>query len=216
MQRERKCKVCGEKFFHNSKVRCRKCRVKRVKISPSWEDGIKVIEAGTNNRDRLAMRLCLYPALREGELLGSADPRHGNLKPLTKKQIDFDNKKIVIYGKGGTVEYVFLDNKTIVMIKNYLKNRRVGLDRPLINLGTRQFQRIVKQAAHKAGVENAERYGPHILRAISITRMCSVKGLSRARYHARHSSERTTIIYDRPTLDERREDFDTVFTDDKN
>ncbi len=212
MATKRICKVCGETYYHNSRIRCRKCRVKRVKISPSWEEGIKVIEAGTNQRDRLAMRLCLYPALREGELLGSDDPRHGDLKPLTRKQIDFESKKIIIHGKGGTLEYVFLDNNTTKMIKSYLKKRRIGIDKPLINLSTRQLQRIVKNAAYKADVENPDRFSPHILRSISITKMCSIRGLSRARYHARHSSERTTIIYDRPTMDERREDFDKVFT----
>ncbi len=157
------------------------------------------------------MRLGLFQALREGEIFGADDPRHGYLKPMIKRQIDLDNNTITIYGKGGTVEYVFLDKITIDMLKEYFSLRKIGIDKPIFNITCRRAQVIVKAAAIKAKVENAERFSPHILRALSITHMEKLKGLKIAQHHARHLSYKTTMIYVRPTVNERRESFNDVF-----
>ena len=211
--KERICIECGTKFSHHIKRKCKDCRIKKVKIPRSWEDGLNILNKTKNIRDRLVVHLQLYQALREGEILGSDTKEHGSLKPLTLSQIDLSNNKIIIYGKGGTVEYVFMDKELINLLNQYLKHKRIGQDKPLIRLSCRQYQNIVKVAAFEAGIENPERFSPHVLRAISITRMLRKKGLSFAKKHARHKSSMTTLIYDVSSTEESRADFNSVFED---
>jgi len=167
------------------------------------------------------MRLCLYQALREGEILGSYQPEHGVLKPLTLNDFDFDRKVILIHGKGGTIEEVFIDKKTLELLTTYIdshfssKKKQTGNAR-LFNLTTRHFQRIVKNTAIRAGVDHANRFSPHTLRAISITHYNTVTGnLSRAQHHARHKSWKTTMLYDRPDSDTRRKEEADVFEEEE-
>lgn len=187
-------------------------KLKKPRINPSWEDGLKLLDHANSLRDHILLRLLLFQALREGEILGSYDERHGSLEPLRIRDLDLNRNMITIRGKGDKVAQVFLDKETSDSIKDYLsKKKKKKPDSPLFNLTTRQLQNIVKRYAIEAGLEDAERFSPHVLRAISITRMIHQKDLARAKHHARHSSVRTTIIYDRPSTEERRKDFKDVF-----
>lgn len=212
-RKERICVECNEPFFHNSRRLCKNCRIKKIKIPRSWEDGLKVLSKAKNIRDQLAMHLQLYQGLREGELFGGDKGTPSTLKPLTVSQIDLVNNKIIIFGKGGTVEYIFLDKEAVKLLTEYLKYKRVGKDKPLIDLTCRRYFNIVKDAVYEAGLENPERFTTHTLRSISITHMYKKKGLIAAKNHARHISEKTTVTYIRLTTDERREDFNSVFED---
>jgi len=195
--------------------------MKRLVIRPSWQDGQKLLKHSKPIRNTIMMRLCLYQALREGEILGSYQPEHGSLKALTLNDFDFERKVILIHGKGGTIEEVFIDKKTLEMLLNYiqthfsLKKQKTG-NVKLFNLTTRHFQTIVKDTAIRAGVDHADRFSPHTLRAISITHYNTITGnLSRAQHHARHKSWKTTMLYDRPDSDTRREEESRVFDEEE-
>ena len=192
--------------------------MKRLKIRPPLKDGLALLKHTKSTRDNLMIRLCLYQALREGEILGSYDPRHGTLEALTLNDIDLDRRVILIHGKGGTIEEVYLTNdKTYNMLKNYIdthfsdKKKQTGNVR-LFNISTRQFQNIVKECAIKAGVDHAERYSPHTLRRISITYYnIKTKNLPSTQHHARHKSWKTTMDYIQPDVDTRRKEEEEVF-----
>jgi len=190
---------------------------KRIVIRPSWSDGQKLLTHARSKRDLLLMRLCLYQALREGEILGSSYPIHGILKPLTFDDVDLERKVILIHGKGDSIEEVFLEDLiTFQLMKDYIernkKKKFKSFSNQIFHLSTRHFQRLVKQAAIDAKIENAERFSPHTLRALSITYYNTKTGnLSRAQHHARHKSIKTTTLYDRPDSQTRREEESKVF-----
>jgi integrase len=151
--------------------------------------------------------------LREGEIFGSQDPRHGTLEPLRLNQIDMNKKTMIIKGKGGKEYIIFLDINTTELLANYTRVYKVKKNASLFKITTRQFQRIVKDLAHKAKVPNADRFSPHVLRAISITYMCYKKDALSGQLHARHTSLSMTQIYNRPTDQQRQDIFNQVFED---
>ncbi len=191
--------------------------MKRLKIRPPLSDGLELLKHTKSDRDNLMMRLCLFQALREGEILGSYDPRHGTLKALTLHDIDLDRRVILIHGKGGTIEEVYLGKNTYGMIKRYIdthfSSKRIETGNAnLFELSTRQFQNIVKQTAIRAGVDHAERYSPHTLRRISSTYYnVKTKNLPSTQHHARHKSWKTTMDYIQPDTDTRRKEEEEVF-----
>ena len=192
--------------------------MKRLKIRPPLRDGLALLKHTKSDRDNLMVRLCLFQALREGEILGSYDPRHGTLKPLTLNDVDLDRRKILIHGKGGTIEEVYLtNNPTYQMLKKYIdshfssKKKEIGTAR-LFNISTRQLINIVKECAIRAGVDHAERFSPHTLRRISITFYnVKTKNLPSTQHHARHKSWKTTMDYIQPDTDTRRKEEEEVF-----
>ena len=201
-------------------------KLKKPRIAPSWEDGLKLLDNVPHGygweidilRNKLLVRLMLFQGLRVGELVGSYDRRHGSLEPLKIGDIDFERRIITLRGKGDKVAEVFLDSETLEMLQKYVnyisrwgKKLVIKPEKQIFNITTRQVHRIVKQSAHKAGLENADRFSPHVLRALSITRMLHEKDLARAKIHARHSSIQTTVIYDRPDQAVKRKDFIDVF-----
>jgi integrase len=188
-----------------------KKHLKKIRIRAPFKDGLKLLDAAETLRDKLLIRLPLFTALREGEILGADDPRHGKLKPLTTDDLIFGNRCIKVKGKGDTYEFQFLDAETLSMLQTYIQKYRIGKGKPLFTITCRHYQRIVKRLAEKAGVNNAERYSPHVLRAMSITYMSHKKGVGAAKRHARHSAIQTTAIYDRPDDDMVKETYDDVF-----
>lgn len=194
--------------------------LKKPRLFASWDDGQRILNEADNKRDVLMIRLCLYMALREGEILGnnySVRKDGGRLVALTLGDVDLINKTIYIHGKGGTQELVFIDKRTFILLSDWIKKHRIGgKNNRLFHITTRQFQNIVKELAIRAGVEGAKRFSPHVLRSIAITYYASKKGLSRARYFARHKSMNTTAIYDRPDRDTRRDEAADVFEDEDN
>jgi hypothetical protein len=63
--------------------------------------------------------------------------------------------------------------------KIYLgKWKRLRPNDPIFNLSTGQLRRIVKQCVRDAGVDDAERFSPHVSRAIPIIMMIQVKDLT--------------------------------------
>jgi integrase len=188
-------------------------KLKKPRIIASWDDGQAVLNQTTNLRDRLAVRLGLYLGLREGEIFGSQDKRHGNLEPLKLNQINLENKTVTIKGKGDKRYIIFIDKNTLDVLVNYTRVYNVKKNASLFKMSTRQFQRIVKDLARKANVPNADRFSPHVLRAISITYMCHRKDALAGQLHARHTSLTMTQIYNRPTDQQRQEVFNLVFED---
>jgi integrase len=170
-------------------------------------------------RDRLCIRILAYCALREAEMVGSDQRKKRLLKPLPGlrvEDIDFDRKRLTIYGKGwasGQVppREVPIDSETLELIKKYMASRGIKKGK-LLDLGPRQVQRIVKEAAVRADVPNARLVSPHRLRSFALTKFYQkTKNLPETQRIAGHRRSSTTTIYTRPPMSDVDSDYRKVF-----
>lgn len=202
---------------------------KRLKVNYSWEDGEKLLNA-CNHEDRIQIpiRLQIYSGLREGEIFGSApygkgtpyhvkddpNPHYSkpSLKPLTPGDLDLEHSSIRLKGKGGTFVNQPIDAVTCSMLKAYLDRYKwIKPNTPIFQMSTRCYQNKVKMLAMRAGIQNAEYFSTHKLRAIFITHVGRLKGALVAQTLARHRSIAMTSIYMRPTDAEKQADYNEMF-----
>ena len=101
--------------------------------------------------------------------------RVSELADLTPNNIDWQNHRLIIYGKGGIYgkktkrRIVPMTNRIQPLIENYFAINKT------FEIGKRQIQRIVKEVANKAHIK--KQVSPHILRhTFSITAI--QKGIS--------------------------------------
>lgn len=101
-------------------------------------------------RNRLIIFLFLTTGMRLSELEG-----------IYRKDIDFENKKIRVYGKGRKERDIFISEKCMNMIKEYITGDK------LFNIKRREIQYVVTNAIHKLGLRGST----HTLRHTFATTM---------------------------------------------
>ncbi|MCD6406910.1 tyrosine-type recombinase/integrase [Candidatus Aerophobetes bacterium] len=101
----------------------------------------------------VAFRLMAFCGLRIGEV-----------RKLKVSDINFEDKSIVIHGKGGKIREVPIDDETLEVLKFFIKYRRLKPDDNIYNMTDRAFQKNIKKWAKKAGIPNPEKIFPHKLR----------------------------------------------------
>jgi len=62
------CHAEVEEYYRDTNGESLDILSKRLVIRPSWDDGLTLLKHAKSDRDRLMMRLCLFQALREGEI----------------------------------------------------------------------------------------------------------------------------------------------------
>lgn len=92
----------------------------------------------SDKRNRLIIFLFLTTGMRLSELEG-----------IYRKDIDFDNNKIRVYGKGRKERDIFITEKCKNMIQEYITGDK------LFNIKKREIQYVVTNAIHKLGFKGS-------------------------------------------------------------
>ena len=108
--------------------------------------------------------------------------RLAELVNINISDIDFENNKLNVIGKGNKERTIYLNNACIKAIKNYLAVRNIDgvkfnskdalfLSEQKKRISRRTVQYIVKQELKLAGIEKADKYSVHKLRHTAATLM---------------------------------------------
>ena len=148
------------------------------------------------------------------ELLFSSGLRVSELVSLNRDQINLKRREFMVRGKGQKDRLVFISDEAALWLKRYLdrrtdnsaplfinnsSNRRsIAQDGHYLRLSTRSIQRIVQQAALKAGI--TKKVTPHTLRHSFATNLLS-NGADLRSIQAMlgHANIATTQIYTHTT-----------------
>jgi len=129
---------------------------KTLPTVPTSEEIQRMIDAASVPRNKLVVQMLARTGLRVGELCN-----------LDVRDIDLQNLRIVIRGrgawkpKGGKERIVRMDSKTAALIQKHIGSR--SQDR-LIRVTPSTIRAMIKKAAKKASVKSAEQITPHKLR----------------------------------------------------
>lgn len=149
--------------------------VKKPKIKhrnlPSQKEIFKVLDKIDDVRDRALLETLYSTGVREGEL-----------SALNIEDIDFENKIVTIFGKGGKTRIVPISNKALEYITAYIKSRKEGalfLNNRYTRLGERSIYNIVKKYFNMSPHELRHCFSTHIL-----TKTGNIKAVSELLGHS--------------------------------
>lgn len=154
----------------------------------------KLLQAASNKRDLAIIRLLYASGLRVSELVA----------------LDMDNieehRIQVRSGKGKKDRVVYIDDGTVKILNEYLKERKDDSEK-IFDISVRNVQKIVKRTAEKAGIR--KKVSPHILRHSFATHLLEngadivvIKDL------LGHANLSTTQIYTHVTDEHRKETYE--------
>jgi integrase/recombinase XerD len=135
------------------------------------------------------------------ELFYSTGCRLDEIQKLNRSDIDWNNKAVMVIGKGNKERQVFLNSKAYIHLKNYLNSRDdsnealfVGERQPHDRLGRRAIEKVFSDLGIRARI--TKRVYPHLLRHTTATTMLN-NGASLAEVQGLlgHNSPSTTQIY---------------------
>lgn len=128
-----------------------------------------------SNPDLALLKMnCMKPRdLAIISFLLSTGCRIGEVIPLNRQDIDFESGECRVIGKGDKERTVFLDDVTILLLKEYLASRTDDNEALFITFQKKRllasgYRDLLKQAAARGGVENVH---PHRFRRTFITRL---------------------------------------------
>jgi integrase/recombinase XerD len=169
---------------------------KRLPKFITLEEFQKLLNSTDNYRNKLIIKFLFYTGVRVSELVR-----------IKKSDIIFEEGFVKVYGKGGKERIVPLPEELLREIKEYIKNINGEVIFPL---STRQVERIIKEAAKKAGIN--KKITPHVLRHSLATTLLS-KGVD-IRYIQEllgHSSLSITQIYTHVVPTQLKEIYNKIF-----
>lgn len=162
---------------------------KSIKKAFSEEEIIRLQDSCTSKRDRALI-----------DFLYSTGVRVSELCRLTITDIDFNNKELIVFGKGNKERIVYFDSRTKVHLIDYLESRDDNND-ALFVVSTEPHERltpagveyIVKMIGNKAGVKKCH---PHRFRRTLATRLIN-RGMpiEQVQKLLGHTKIDTTLIY---------------------
>ncbi len=175
-------------------------------------DEIKqIINAATNLRDRLLIKILARTGMRRQEL-----------RDVKVQDVDFERKLIYIpHGKGGKPRSVPIDEDTLMDIKFYLGSRHHGKviqsnNTKIDGIDLSGINEIVRKTAKKAGIRHPDpakkNVNPHIFRH-SFVRNLIALGMppNYIQRLAGHADIRTTLqIYGIPGFLDAQKKYDEV------
>lgn len=145
----------------------------------------RLIDSIDTERDRAITHL-LYCGLRVSEVTA-----------LTFGDIDLDQRKVRVRGKGEKQRFPRLSNTAVESLRSYMNQSQRGniplLDAQVFDISVRRIQQFLERASRKAGIQHVT---PHMLRHSFATHLLQ-SGVS-IRYIQKllgHSSLNTTEIY---------------------
>ena len=142
-----------------------------------------MVKASTRYRDRMIIKTLFFLAIRNSELCS-----------MDIKDIDFINKNVkVVQGKNKKDRYISINRAFIKDLKEWVKDRKEG---KLFKISNRHLRIIIKNAAIKAGIRDAEVIHPHTLRHSYATYLQnSGVSLNTIQQILGHSRIETTTVY---------------------
>jgi integrase/recombinase XerD len=169
------------------------------------ERDVEIRRLGRDEYDRMrnAVDLTKPGGLRDRailETLFGSGARVSEIASLTRRGLDLTRREVQIIGKGAKSRLVFLTAEAAGWVKRYLDSRRD--DHPAVfvtmkgsarALGPRQIERIVSNAALRAGLPF--NVSPHWLRHSRLTIVARHSGVEVAQRVAGHASLQTTARY---------------------
>lgn len=134
------------------------------------------------------------------ELLYATGMRVSEMENLNRSDIDFINKVVKVYGKGGKERHVYINSTAAYYLEMYLKTRKdnefalfVGSRSPYKRLEVSAIQRMLRELGKKAGVEKVH---PHRFRRTLATNLLrkgmTIEEVSKILGHEKLD---TTMIY---------------------
>lgn len=128
--------------------------------------------------------------------------RVSELASIQLKDIDFQKKVITVLGKGSKERKVFLNEKAMLRIDEYLKEREkrniesdylfIAIDRPWDNLRASAVEAIVREIGRSLGIESYPHKFRRTAATIALNRGMSLVNIQRM---LGHESIETTRIY---------------------
>lgn len=136
------------------------------------------------------------------EVLYSTGCRVSELSILKKSDVDFVEKKVHLFGKGKKHRYSYLNAKSEVALKEYLKSRDDNCEylfvterNPIKNLNKEAIEKIVRNISKRA-FGDTKRITPHIFRhTTATTAMKNGMPIQSIQLMLGHSKIDTTMIY---------------------
>jgi integrase/recombinase XerD len=156
-----------------------------------------------SKRDRTLIFLLYCTGMRLNELF-----------QLNRDDIQWNEKRIIVHGKGSKDRVVLFNDEMKVMLKDYLDNRQDTNQALFINrnnerLGKRQIEKMVSSYGKLAGLK--KKVTPHSWRHTLFTKLLRNKvPLKEISTLAGHSSTSVTEIYARLDLDTVKTSYDNV------
>jgi integrase/recombinase XerD len=148
----------------------------------------KLIDAAFTEKSRLMMSMLYSSGIRVSELVG-----------IKVSDLDLENKRGVVHGKGNKSRQIFLSEKLCQGIKLFLEknpNTNFLFTSKEEALSTRNIQKIIKKAKEKAGI--TKKVTPHTLRHSFATHLLEAGvDIRKIQVLLGHSRIDTTQIYTR-------------------
>ena len=148
----------------------------------------KLIEAAYTEKSKLIMSMLYSSGIRVSELVG-----------MKKSDLDLENKRGVVHGKGNKSRQIFLSEKLCQDVKLFLEknpNNNFLFTSKEEALSTRNIQKIIKKAKERAGI--TKKVTPHTLRHSFATHLLEAGvDIRKIQVLLGHSRIDTTQIYTR-------------------
>lgn len=130
--------------------------VQELIAAVSWDEDDSENRKLTKLRDKLILTVLYSSGLRISELI-----------QLKTKEIDFDERTMLIRGKGDKDRIALFDDKAKEIMETYLEKRPQKSEYLVVNrngnpLTARYIQRMIKEYGSKAGIK--KKITPHVLR----------------------------------------------------
>lgn len=161
----------------------------------------KIKKPFTDSEREKLLRNCInLRDLAMMEFMYSTAVRVSELAMLNIEDIHFGNSDLIVYGKGGKERTVYLNEKTSLYLKEYLKSRKdsnpalfVSLKSPHERLSKAGIEYVLRAIGKRAVVEKTH---PHRFRRTALTNALN-RGmpLQEAMILAGHSKPETTMRY---------------------
>ena len=176
-------------FIKIQKQHINPCKVNTADVEKFRQ---QILEHETK-RDYAIVTVILYVGLRISECLS-----------IKKSDFDLNSKEIIVRnGKGGKIRTVYMNDKVVEAIKEYLKERKSDSDYLFVS---RQSNKVSRSRINQIFNKYSNILTPHGCRHYCFTNM-SKKGFSiiEIAMIGGHSSTRTTEIYTNPSEKEIKE-----------
>lgn len=196
----------AEDYIYKSPAR-RVARIKKdtKKERELYESEIELMaEACTNIRDRALIEFMYATAARVSEVAA-----------VNISDIDFENRSVLLHGKGGKDRISYFTDKALLFLKKYLEQRQDNNEALFVSLKNKEkrvtkdsIEQMVRKLGAKSGVAGCH---PHRFRVTRITVLVN-RGmpLQDVQQIAGHSDIGTTQMYYRANKEKVRFEYNKV------
>ena len=139
-------------------------------------------------------------------LMANAGLRVSETVNLLLTDLSLENMQIRVVGKGGKTRVVFINDKTVNALREYLSIRNPDSPSPYVFL-SRKGPKLNRQQVNRIISQSSESIHPHLLRHFYCSQSQKKAGFTTAETanQAGHSNLKTTLRYTHPDANEMKE-----------